>query len=72
MYLSDCVIVCVGCVGDVVDLKDRDPHLLTGTLKLYLRGLSDPLIPVAFYDRFVQISQNSGPRHFSLSLYVIF
>jgi Ran GTPase-activating protein (RanGAP) involved in mRNA processing and transport len=48
--------------GDVVDLKDRDPHLLTGTLKLYLRGLSDPLIPVAFYDRFVQISQNSGGK----------
>jgi hypothetical protein len=45
-----------------VELKDRDPHLLTGTLKLYLRELSHPLIPVAFYDRFVQISQNSGSK----------
>jgi hypothetical protein len=59
----DCCLCCCWClcsIGDVVELKDRDPHLLTGTLKLYLRELSDPLIPIAFYDRFVQISQNSG------------
>lgn len=63
---------CFCSIGDVVELKDRDPHLLTGTLKLYLRELSDPLIPIAFYDRFVQICQSSGPHFSFFRLFVVF
>jgi SLIT-ROBO Rho GTPase activating protein len=41
-------------------MKDKDPHLLTGTLKLYLREISDPLFPIAFYDKFAAASTDKN------------
>ena len=46
--------------AESIDMKDKDPHLLTGTLKLYLREISDPLFPIAFYDKFTAASAGNG------------
>eukprot|EP00029_Vermamoeba_vermiformis_P011290 TRINITY_DN616_c0_g3_i1.p1 TRINITY_DN616_c0_g3~~TRINITY_DN616_c0_g3_i1.p1 ORF type:complete len:1196 (-),score=549.69 TRINITY_DN616_c0_g3_i1:108-3239(-) len=46
--------------AEYVEMKDKDPHLLTGTLKLYLREISDPLFPIAFYEKFAAASTDKN------------
>lgn len=40
-----------------VDFADYEPHCIASVLKKFLRELPDPIIPVQWYDRFLEASR---------------
>ncbi|XP_044764961.1 phosphatidylinositol 3-kinase regulatory subunit alpha-like [Coccinella septempunctata] len=53
--------------GDV-EIVERSPVLLTGILKKFLRELPDPLIPVQWYDKFLEAAKIRSNEHCANSL----
>lgn len=57
-YTETALKLSLFCCLDVakVDMSEYDPAVIASTLKKFLRELPDPVIPVQWYDRFIEVS----------------
>ncbi|KAI9472128.1 MAG: Rho GTPase activation protein [Benjaminiella poitrasii] len=46
--------------GKYLDLKNSDIHAITGVVKRYLRQLPDPVIPLSYHERFIELYDESN------------
>ncbi|KAK7868735.1 hypothetical protein R5R35_002537 [Gryllus longicercus] len=52
-----------------VELTEYDPHCIASALKKFLRELPDPIIPVQWYDRFLEASRIRNDEQCAACLY---
>ncbi|XP_033122658.1 rho GTPase-activating protein 45-like [Anneissia japonica] len=52
--------------GDLVDLSETLPHLITNVIKLYLRQLPEPLLTIKLYPQFIMLARESRENKLEL------